>query len=146
MFDYTIPVLHPLLVHFPLTLLLVAAPVALVWAVRKTAFWRGVTLLLLALGTLGALGAYLTGEAVEEQSEGVPIVEIFVEQHETLGLWTLIVAGAATLVVATLVWRERSRRLPGAARWLAVVLAVAAAVLVAWTGHLGALMVWGVPA
>ena len=144
--EYTIPVLHPLLVHFPLALLVAAAPIAVVWALRRTTFWRDAALLLLALGALGALAAYLTGEAMEEQSEGVPIVDRFVEQHETLALWTLGLAAAAMLAFAALSWYERQgSKAGGALRWAAALLAVAAAALVAWTAHLGGLMVWGVP-
>lgn len=147
MFDYTIPVWHPIAVHFPIALLLVAAGAALVWAVRGTDFWRGALLALLALGTVGAFVARLTGEAMEEQSEGVPIVEALVEQHETGATWTLVLAATATLALVGVLVAERRGRPSGAvARWGVALLAVAAAVAVGWTGHLGGLMVWGVPA
>ncbi len=146
MFDYTIPVLHPLAVHFPVALLMAAAPVAVVWAWRRTAFWRGALAALLVLGALGAGAAYATGGAMAEQSEGVPIVDLFVAQHARLGAWTLGVSLAAALAVLTLAaWEARGLRLPTPLRWAAVGLALAAALLAAWTGHLGGLMVWGVP-
>ena len=104
-------------------------------------------MLLLGLGAAGALAAYLTGEEMEAQAEGVPIVEMLVEKHESLGKWTLVVATGATLAVAACAWVEARRRtLPAALRWITALLVLAAAGLAAWTGHLGGLMVWGVPA
>ncbi|MEQ8769985.1 MAG: DUF2231 domain-containing protein [Phycisphaerales bacterium] len=56
---------HPLIVHFPIGLLLVA-PVFMLIAVfvRKPA-WTIATVLLLLIGTVGTWGAYYSGEAAE---------------------------------------------------------------------------------
>lgn len=153
-FQYRIPVLHPLMVHFPLALLLAAAFVALVWMFRGTPFWRQCLLLLLAFGTGGALAAYFTGEPMEEQSEGVPIVDALVELHETMGLLTLVASIVSLAGVAALTLYLRRRRLsPNRTELprdplvyrvpLALVVWLAAA-LVAWTAHIGGTMVWGV--
>ncbi len=148
--QYDIPVLHPLAVHFPMALLLAAALSAVLWSVRGTGFWRRCTLWLLTLGMGGALFAYFTGDALEEQVEGTPIVEELVGFHEDMALYTLIVAGVALLALAGLsVWLERRITLerdvpdPIVARVAITVFVVAAAVLVAWTGHIGGVMVWG---
>lgn len=148
-FQYEIPVLHPLAVHFPLALLLAAAMTALVWCFRGTFFWRQSTLLLTALGTIGAALAYTSGDAMEEQSEGVPIVEDLVGLHEEMGLYTLIVSAAATIVLvvfAIVVRRTNERRDPILARVMVACLVFLAAALVAWTAHIGATMTWGVVA
>lgn len=149
--QYDIPVWHPVVVHFPIALITVAALVAIVWAVRGTAFWRRTVLLLLGVGMVGLLAAYFTGEPIEEHVEGTPIVEELVGLHETTALYALIVTGVALAGVAGLsFWVERRTTLerdppdPVVARLVLVGLTVAAAVLVAWTGHIGGTMVWGV--
>ena len=148
-FQYDIPVWHPLLVHFPIALILTGALVVVVWSVRGTTFWRHAALLLFGLGLLGGIAAHQTGEAMEEQVEGTPIVEELVDMHEDAALYTLLVTGAVLLGLAFLSGWQARRPPPPApdplvGRLLLLFMALAAAALVAWTGHLGGTMVWGV--
>lgn len=150
-FQYEIPVWHPLVVHFPVALILVAALTTMVWSIRGTPFWRRCALLLFTLGMGGGIVAYQTGEAMEEQSEGTPIVEELVGLHEDLALYTLLVTGATLIALAGLSWWldrritiERAPPDPVAVRVVLAVAALAAALLVAWTAHVGGTMVWGV--
>lgn len=150
---YQIPILHPVLVHFPIAFLLLAGLAALVWLALGTRFWRDVTLILLIVGFIGGLGAYFTGEAAEEFGEGSARVEQFEKQHESSALLTLGSAGLTLFVLAT--YTGMSRRISSPhhsdardmlmVRVIVAVLAIASAVLVARTGHLGGLMVWGQP-
>jgi uncharacterized membrane protein len=150
-FQYEIPVWHPLVVHFPIALVLVAALTTIAWSIRGTPFWRRCALLLFTLGMIGGIVAYQTGEAMEEQSEGTPIVEELVGLHEDLALYTLLVTGATLVALAGLSWWldrritiERSPPDPVVARVVLAAVALAAALLVAWTAHVGGTMVWGV--
>ncbi|GIV15852.1 MAG: hypothetical protein KatS3mg022_1287 [Armatimonadota bacterium] len=150
---YQIPILHPILVHFPIAFILLAALTALAWLVWGTRFWRNVTLILLIAGFIGGLGAYFTGEAAEEFGEGSARVEQFEKQHESTALLTLVATGLSLFVLAAYTGASR-RLLPSGnpdekdmpvVRVVVAVLTVAAAVLVGRTGHLGGLMVWGQP-
>lgn len=150
-FQYRIPVLHPLAVHFPTALLLTAGLVGLVWMVRGTSFWRRTLLLLLVLGTAGTAFAYFTGEALEEHVEGSPIVSELVGLHEQMALYTFIGAGGALLLLlALVVYVERRTTIerdppdPLWPRLLIGLMVLAAAALVAYTAHIGGTMVWGV--
>lgn len=150
---YQIPILHPIIVHFPIAFLLLAGLTALAWLVLGTRFWRNVTLILLIAGFVGGLGAYFTGEAAEEFGEGNPRVEQFEKQHESSALLTLVSAGLALFVLAAYTGASRHMSSPQdpdakdmpMVRVIVAVLAIASAVLVARTGHLGGLMVWGQP-
>jgi uncharacterized membrane protein len=140
--DSRLDVWHPLAVHFPVVLLMLGGVASLAWAWGGRAFWRDACLWLYGLGTLGALAAYLTGETMEEQIGPSDAVEL----HETLGLWTLVVAGLALLAHGFAAWRSlrgEEVRAGRALRWIAAALGLAAAVLVTATGHLGGAMVWG---
>jgi uncharacterized membrane protein len=124
---------------------------AVVYAVSGGPLWRVVALLAFVVGALGAWASVETGESIYEEVEGTPVVETFVEQHETYGEWTLWTSAVTALLLAgTVVWNRRTghdteTRDPLAVRLVVLVFAVAAAVLVALAGHLGGLMVWGVP-
>ncbi len=154
-FRYHIPEIHPLAVHFPIALLLAAALAALVWMGWGAPFWRRVTWLLATLGMAGAFFAWFTGDSMEEQAEGVPIVDELVDLHEQMALYALIAAILASAALGLLTWMgragqsESSRfaginpdRLPY--RLGAGFLVLVSAALVAWAGHIGATMVWGV--
>lgn len=147
-FQYEIPALHPLAVHFPLALILASALTALVWSYRGTPFWRQTTLLLMVLGSAGAAFAYFTGDTMREQSEGVPIIDELVDLHEEMGLYTLLATLVATAALAALSVGRRAEE-PGARdpillRVVMACLVFLAAALVAWTAHIGATMTWGV--
>ena len=148
-FEYTVPLWHPIVVHFPVALLATAALASVVGVVHRTAFWRSVAVLLLGLGSAGAALAFFSGEAMEEQAEGVPIVDKLVELHEDMGRLTLIAAVLAWVgssVVAYLVRDSTARQgSPLWARLVVAALALVAAGLALWTGHIGGTMVWGVP-
>ncbi len=152
LFDYEIPYWHPLAVHFPVALLSLAAVVAIIWMFSGKQQWRFATLLFEGLGALGAIAAFFTGEELEEDSEGSPMVDLFVEHHERLGKITMIVAIVATALLVGISLRVRKSTPvradadPLAVRLIAGILVLVAGLLVAITGHLGGTMVWGVPA
>ena len=158
--QYEIPFLHPLLVHFPLVLLLLGAAAAGLYLVSGRAGWRRAGLVLFVLGALSAWAAAETGPALHRAVEGDPVVDQVIGWHQSAAAWTLwtsaIAAFAFALVSAARLRRPRPpaegeepvvvpRREPLWGRVLVLVPAVLAAALVAWTAHLGGIMVWGVP-
>ena len=164
--QYEIPFLHPLLVHFPLVLLLLGAAAAGLYLVLGRAGWRRAGLVLFALGAASAWGAAETGPRLYRAVEGDPVVEAVIGAHRAAAEWTVWTSAAAALAFALVSASrvrlrrprplaegegppaEPPRRAPREPMWgrlLAVVPAWAAAGLVAWTAHLGGVMVWGVP-
>lgn len=178
--EYTIPVWHPTLVHFPIALLLLGVVPAVVWCLTTDRRWLLAGWFIAVVGVVGTLAAYLTGDTMVQQAEGVPIVEALVGTHERFAIATLIAS-----IVSAVAWsgvaladRAQIRRATlgeiagdtrratlsdtagvtsratlsdtaNAPSWpvrlLVLALATAAAVLVVRTGHIGGLMVWGVP-
>jgi uncharacterized membrane protein len=148
LFDYTIPVLHPLAVHFPLSLILAGALVAGLWCWRGTPFWRRCALLLFTLGLAGGFFAWFTGEALEEQVDGEQVVALFVELHENMARLTLIVTGLVVGLLGYGTWHLERQPAPAPEpillRTVVAFLSVVAAALVALTAHIGGVMVWGI--
>ncbi|NNE71256.1 MAG: hypothetical protein HKN29_12950 [Rhodothermales bacterium] len=147
--EYYIPLLHPLVVHFPIVLLLVAAGMVVIWSVRDRDGWLRMACGFAWLGSVAAVVASRTGEQLEEEVRGTPMVETLIDLHELSADWTVLLAFCLSLVLTTLLfgarWWPNRAGSPGAIRLLVLLLAIAVAVLIAWTGHLGGLMVWGVP-
>ncbi len=146
---YSIPNWHPLVVHFPVAFVLAAAGFAILWLVRDRIRWLSLASWCEFIGFIGAGLAYLTGDVLKEQSEGTPIVEELVHTHEDAAIIGLILTGLALLVL--LLSRRFSDRdttragIRPLVRLLVTIVALAAGILIAWTGHIGATMVWGVP-
>lgn len=156
--QYEIPYLHPLVVHFPLVLLLLGAGAATLYAALGRGVWRRAALVFFVLGTASAWAAQETGQDLIRDMEGDPIVEQVGERHAQAAEWTVLTSAFAGLVFVGLslvalrkppvVEGETPPRRPRERLWgrlLALVPALAAAALVAYTAHLGGIMVWGVP-
>jgi uncharacterized membrane protein len=126
--------LHPLLVHFPIALILIAAIAELVFAATRFPEWHTVAVANVRAGAAFAVasagaGWLLASSRVVEASPAL-------EWHRRLGL-----AGTAAAVAAALATRGMNR-LPRRL-WLYRVVLVAAAALIAVAGHFGAVLVWG---
>ena len=147
--QYDIPYFHPLVVHFPVAMLSAALVFALLWAIRGHARWLTVYVSMHFIGTLGAIAAFRTGEALKEDTEGVPIVEELVETHELYGKITMIIAICVSLILLYVLY-SRSKKQPWSdgrsIRILIVILALCTAAITALAAHAGGIMVWGIPA
>jgi uncharacterized membrane protein len=146
-FQYEIPVLHPILVHFPVVLILIAAIFGGIWAFRNS---TGALLSAVAIQSLAVLMttfAYLTGEEMEDRGEGVPIVDLLAGIHEQAALSTLILSTSTLAVLLLVLFMKRRGMIHRGShrplRILLVLLGIASVLAVAWTAHVGGTMVWG---
>lgn len=130
--------LHPLVLHFPIALLLLAAAVEVVRCVRTDPRLARLTVLLLALGAVGALAATGTGWIFAHESHPEPALRATLVWHRWLGVATAVLAVVAWLAAQR--WAEDPR--PGF-RWIPRSITWLTAVLLTITAHLGALIVWG---
>jgi uncharacterized membrane protein len=141
--------LHPLVVHFPVALLL-AAPVLVLLALfaRDRARPCAVAALaVMAMGTIGAWVAVASGEAAGQVAERTPDITRIMMEHEELAETVRAVFTALTLVYAALILaprilrREMPRKAALAAGIAFLALYAAACLLVADTAHLGGRLV-----
>lgn len=102
--------LHPLVIHFPIALLLVAPLFIIVGVIANPQKGRPflvAALVLMLLGTFGAFLAIATGEAAGEIAERTPAVSAVLERHEDLAEMTRIVFSVLTLLFAAILFLPR---------------------------------------
>jgi uncharacterized membrane protein len=127
--------IHPLVIHFPIALVLIAALAELIATITGRLYWRTVGVANVrvgaAFGVIAATAGWFLPRVLGLDSSAL------LEWHRWLG--TL---AASLIVVAALVSAGAERRSPTGFQLYRLTLYSAAA-LVAVTGHLGGLLVWG---
>ncbi len=137
MFDTTH--LHPMIVHFPIALIIVGFLADLIGVIWKKDFFSKVGFYLLILGTLGVVAAYFSGNlAGGGITEAGPLKEAL-ETHEEaaqLSLWLMI--GVAVIRIALLLFKKYS----GSLQWVAILLFFLGVLSIARTGFYGGELVF----
>ena len=125
---------HPLLVHFPIALVLIAAVAELVSLATQFPEWHAVAVANIRAGAAFAVASAGAGWILASSRivEASPVLE----WHRWLGG-----AGAVAAVAAALATADMAR--PPRRLWLYRIALFWAAALVAVAGHFGALLVWG---
>ncbi len=85
--------LHPILVHFPIALLITSVLFDAAGVILKREALREGALWLLILGLVGGIAAAGAGLYAEEAAEKAGIAESLIERHETLAFVTLAIFG-----------------------------------------------------
>jgi uncharacterized membrane protein len=127
--------IHPAIVHFPIALTAVGALAAVVYLLIRREWLRWFAPVLLSLALLGAIAAYFSGESAKDRAVELGVPEAAIEQHEETGIWGLGLTGLACL----LSWATHARR---RGLWVSATVAVAAAGIFLWNGHLGGRLVF----
>ena len=103
--------IHPLVVHFPIALLLVAPLFVVIGLIRKpdrSYSFLLVGFLLMAMGTIATFVASSSGEAAGEFAENVPQAKSVLEQHRDLAQTTELAFTALTAVFASILFVPRA--------------------------------------
>jgi uncharacterized membrane protein len=125
--------LHPLLVHFPIALVMVAAAFEFAAMVTKDERWRTAAVVNVRAAAAFAFAAAIAGWRMASAPDATTS---FLEWHRWLGT-----AAAATTLGAALATLKTTHPALASLAFRSVLLL--AATLVAATGHVGGLMVWG---
>jgi len=146
----TFDALHPLVIHFPIALLLVAPLFVLVGALlprERGRAYQITALVLMLCGTLGAFLAVASGEAAARIAERSENVNPVLERHEELAETTRAVFAVLTIAFAALLFAPRWLKRTPAPAMSGVLTAVflvfyaAGAVVLANTAHNGGRLV-----
>jgi len=136
-----VPNIHPLIVHFPIAIVLIAVLSDLASIIMKKQTWlRYATFGLYAVSALGAIAAFLSGRQAADLVEIPPAAYPVVSEHADLALITMVVLTGYAIVRYLFLWKEWDLKTP-----VAVLLLIAGAVgfaLVAETAEHGAELVF----
>jgi uncharacterized membrane protein len=127
--------LHPVLVHFPIALIVAALGCELVSIATELREWHMAALTNLRMGAVFAVGSAIAGWIFARS----PMVEMSpsLEWHRWVGACATLAAVAAVLSAPSSA--DRSSR----STWMYRAALGTAAALVGVTGHLGGVLVWG---
>jgi uncharacterized membrane protein len=131
--------LHPMIVHFPIALLIIGFISDIAGLISKKEFFGKMGFYLLILGTIGVVAAYFSGNFAGEGVEEAGSLEQALETHEHAALLTLWLMTGAALVRIALVWLKKYT---GIVRYAAVALFFAGVLSVARTGYYGGELVY----
>ncbi len=141
--------LHPLVIHFPISLLLVAPAFIIIGMIfRRHArgfFMAGFILVL--LGTVSAFVAVQSGKAAGELAERTPEISAVLERHEDLAETTVTVFSVLALYYALLLFgpsllkKELSRKFYAAAYIVFLLSYAAGSAVLVNTAHNGGRLV-----
>jgi Predicted membrane protein (DUF2231). len=131
--------LHPIIVHFPIAIIIVgfAAEVVSLFfkkekCLSKTGFY------LMVIGSLAAIAAWLTGHLFTEEPSQGEILSVF-QKHETGGLITMILIVAGTIFR---IWLVIKKNEDSPMKWIAFGFYLLAFAAVSFTGFMGGKMVY----
>ena len=135
--------LHPAVVHFPIALLTIGAPLAVAAVFLRRWHLPWLAAIVLVMGAAGAMVAVGTGNQEEEMVEGgSAALEQVLDKHEELGELTRNIAVVAAVLAVAAAFSSRVRVAGRGLSVLAALAAVAAAYCVAETGHYGGQLVY----
>lgn len=128
--------LHPLVIHFPIALLIVGACLQVWGRWRPGGSLDAIVRFLMAAGVAGAAVAALSGWLLAAQTRRPPELQTALAWHRWLGVAAVAVASLACVAA----WQSEPSTAWRRARTIVI---VAAALLVAVAGHFGGMLVWG---
>lgn len=129
--------LHPLIVHFPIALLIFSAFIYIAWLITGRQSLAQMGFIAHMAGMVGSIAAFLSGDAAEEAVVHTHEIHEILELHESLGM--LASYGFAALAVWAFL-RRNSKVIYEKAGF--VILFVGLNVMLGITAHLGGKMVY----
>ena len=131
--------IHPMIVHFPIALLIVGFLSDVIGALTKKDFFNKAGFYLLILGTLGVIAGYISGEYAGDGVIEAGALGQALELHEAaaeLSLW--LMSGTALVRIAAVVFNKYS----GLIKIFAMVLFFVGVLSIARTGYYGGELVF----
>lgn len=131
--------LHPMIVHFPIALLLVGFFSEILGLILKKDFFTKAAFYLLILGTLGVVAAYISGNIAGAGIAETGALKNALETHEEaaqLSLW--LITAAAIVRIAFVFWKKYS----GVYKWISLVLFLLGVLSIIRTGYYGGELVF----
>lgn len=131
--------LHPMIVHFPIALIIVGLLSDLAGLITKKEFFNKMGFYLLLTGTVGLVFSYYSGNAAGEGIEESGILKSAIENHEHAAQLSMILTiGTAIFRLLIVAFKKYS----GALKYIAAVLFLVSVISIARTGYYGGELVY----
>ncbi len=131
--------IHPMIVHFPIALLIVGLLADSIGLFSKKDFFSKAGFYLLILGTLGVIAAYFSGNlAGDGVTEAGPLKQALETHEDAAELSILLISIAALVRIAFVAIKKYS----GSLKWVAFALFLIGVLSIARTGYYGGELVY----
>lgn len=131
--------IHPMVVHFPIALLLIGFVAEVAGAVLKKEFFSKAALYLIVIGALGVVAAYFSGNFAGDGITETGSLKQALDLHESSAILTVWLVVATALFRVALVFFKKFH---GALQWVAIALFLVTSLSIARTGHYGGQLVY----
>ena len=131
--------LHPMIVHFPIALLIVGFLSDFVGLLTKRDFFTQAGFYLFTLGALGVIAAFITGSQAGDGIVEEGALKEALENHEGAAELTIWVVSIATVFRITLFFLKKYR---GVLKMVSLALGLLAVMAIARTGYYGGELVY----
>lgn len=131
--------IHPMIVHFPIALLIVGLLADIIGLLLKKEFFSKAGFYLLILGTLGVIAAFITGNLAGEGVTEAGSLKQALENHEDaaeLSIWLISAAAVVRIIFAVM------KKYTGILKWIAFALFLIGVLSIARTGYYGGELVF----
>ncbi len=131
--------LHPMIVHFPIALILVGFFSEILGLIFKKDFFTKTSFYLLILGTLGVVAAYISGSITGSGIAETGMLKNALETHEGAAEFSLwLMTAAAVIRIAFVLLKKYT----GFYKWISLVLFLAGVLSIVRTGYYGGELVY----
>lgn len=130
---------HPFIVHFPIVLLIIGVICDAIGILNHRDLMLKAGYLLFSCGAIAAIPAALTGDNAADLAQHIKSITPDLDDHDTLGTVTTLLAVAITLVRTHLTFKNQ---FTGTIRYLYLILALATTGLVCASGYTGGHLVY----
>lgn len=131
--------LHPMIVHFPIALLIVGFLSDIVGLLKKREFFTQAGFYLFSLGALGVIAAFITGSQAGDGIVEEGALKKALETHEeaaTLAIWVASIAALFRIALFLL------KKYSGVLKMVSLALGLLAVMAIARTGYYGGELVY----
>lgn len=131
--------LHPMIIHFPIALLLIGFLADIIGVIFKKEFFTKAGFYLLILGTIGVIAAYISGNIAGEGVEEAGTLKQALENHEhaaQLSLWLMVATAVVRLTIVI------AKKYAGIFKYAALALFLAGVLSIVRTGYYGGELVY----
>lgn len=137
MFDLSL--IHPMIVHFPIALLIVGFISDLFGLILKKDFFSRTGFYLLILGTIGVAAAYFSGRSAGEGLTEAGVLKQALETHEDaaeLALWIMVFSALLRIILVL------TKKYKGALQYVSILVFFIGVFAIARTGYYGGELVF----